>query len=60
MAGFGYGLPLSRLVRHPPGSFYVFGSHSSIAFYLDSMRDTLVAICASFPWMASARMCISI
>ena len=26
----------------------------------DSMRDTLVAIYASFPWMASARMCISI
>lgn len=54
MAGFGYGLPLSRLVRHP------FVSILSLTFSSISMRDTLAAICALSPWTGLERMSTSI
>ena len=52
MAGFGYGLPLSRLVR-------VFGpavSQLLVSCPSFSTRDTLAETFVSSPWTASARM----
>lgn len=62
MAGFGYGLPLSRLVRYLFLS--VLGLLPSLTFSpflrMCSMRDTLAAICALSPWTGSERMYTSI
>ena len=55
MAGFGYGLPLSRLVR-----FLVHHTkHANPHAHSFSTQDISVATFVSSRWMASARMCTS-
>lgn len=59
MAGFGYGLPLSRLVRHLTISVLGFSpvlTFSHIPGWVFSMRDTSAAICGSSPWTGLERM----
>ena len=63
MAGFGYGLPLSRLVRQLAlhlRRVLTCANFVSFLFRVCSMRDTLAAIYDSSPWMGSERTYTSI